>query len=420
MILMKKLAAVLIGAGDRGTNAYAPYALKHPDELSFVAVAEPHQERREHFAQMHGIPEEMRFTSWEALFGGPKMGDAAFICTKEQCHSGPTLAAMEKGYHILLEKPIDMSMNSCLDIATRAQNYDKTFMLCYVLRYAPFYMEMKRLLEEGAVGDIVTIQHLEGVGVMHFAHSFIRGNWRREEESGPIILSKSCHDFDLVCWLAEGECETVSSVGSLRQFIPENRPYGAPDRCTDGCPARECCMFYAPRVYSREHSGYASAVISPLDPSMEGKLQALKEGPYGRCVYACDNNVCDHQLTQLSFRNGINVSFTLSAYTPAFSRETVITGTKGLLRGIPETSTIERTDFLSGNCTSYVINAVEDRHNGGDYNIVADFIRCAGGSGEGRTSVKHAAQSHILAFAAEEARKKGKTVRVDELISARQ
>jgi len=384
-----------------------------------VAVAEPHQGRREHFAQIHGIPEGMRFSSWEALLGGPKLADAAFVCTKEQCHSGPALAAMEKGYHILLEKPIDMRLDSCLHIADRARDYEKTFMLCYVLRYAPFYMELKRLLCEGAVGEIISIEHFEGVGVMHFTHSFVRGNWRREDEAGPIILSKSCHDFDLVCWLTDSGCKTVASTGGLRHFVPENRPSGAPDRCLDGCPARDTCMFYAPRVYSREHSGYASAVISPLDASMEGKLEALKAGPYGRCVYACDNDVCDHQLTQLSFRNGIAVAFTLSAFTPAFSRETVITGTKGMLRGVADSNTIEHTAFLSGNCASYHVSAVEDRHNVGDYNIVADFVHCAGGSGEGRASVKYAAQSHILAFAAEEARKTGKTVHVDEFIKAR-
>ena len=129
---MKKVTAVLLGAGDRGMSAYGSYALANPDELQFVAVAEPRQDRRKKFQELHGIKDEMAFANWQDLLDRPQMADAVLICTWDRMHFQPTVKAIEKGYHILLEKPISTDPAECLVIGDLARKYDKVFMLCYV------------------------------------------------------------------------------------------------------------------------------------------------------------------------------------------------------------------------------------------------------------------------------------------------
>lgn len=118
---MKKVTAVVAGAGLRGMEAYAVYALEHPEELEIVAVAEPNPARREKFAADHHLPPERVFTTWEDLLAQPRLADAALICTQERMHYAPVLAALDKGYHVLCEKPMSPNKQEILAMAGRGE-----------------------------------------------------------------------------------------------------------------------------------------------------------------------------------------------------------------------------------------------------------------------------------------------------------
>ncbi|MBO9610668.1 MAG: Gfo/Idh/MocA family oxidoreductase, partial [Paenibacillaceae bacterium] len=284
---MKKITAALIGAGQRGEGAYASYALAYPDEIQFVAVADMDPVRRERFKQAHSLPEHHAYDSWEQLLDGPKLADAVLICLQDQLHFEPAIRALEKGYHVLLEKPMATDPKECIVMGQYAEKYKRVFSICHVLRYTEFYKKVKQLITEGAIGQMVSIQHTENVEYWHQAHSFVRGNWRNSDSSSPMILSKSCHDMDILLWLADADCTKVSSFGSLTHFRKESAPEGAPLRCLDGCPVQDTCPYYAPRMYL-ERDDWVGSVLRKIvsnDPSDEGVLEALKEGPYGRCVY---------------------------------------------------------------------------------------------------------------------------------------
>ena len=190
---MKQVTAILLGAGQRGAEAYASYALDYPNELKFVAVAEPRADRREEFAKLHDIAPQNAVESDMELLNRPKMADCVLICTQDQMHYEALKLAVEKGYHILCEKPISPVKSELIEIGEIAKNYDKVISICHVLRYSPFFRELKRLLDEGAIGQLVDIQHIESVGYWHMAHSFVRGNWRNKSLSSPMILQKCCH-----------------------------------------------------------------------------------------------------------------------------------------------------------------------------------------------------------------------------------
>ena len=172
------VTAILLGAGQRGYEVYGQCALEHPQDLKFVAVAEPDKARRERFAQAHGIAPEHTFESWEALLAQPKLADAAFICTQDRMHTQPTLLALEKGYHVLLEKPMSPVAGECIAMGKYAEKFNRVFSICHVLRYSEFFSAIKKVVASGKIGDVVNIKHAENVGYWHQAHSFVRGNWR--------------------------------------------------------------------------------------------------------------------------------------------------------------------------------------------------------------------------------------------------
>ena len=247
--MTKPIQAILIGAGQRGMDAYAPYALKHPDQIQFVAVAEPNPERRAQFSAQHNIPTAYQFESWEPLLELPQLGQAALICTQDQMHTEPTIAALDAGYDVLLEKPMATTLDECQQLVSAAEAAKRQLHICHVLRYTTHFSRLREVIQSGVLGQIVNVHHRENVSYWHMAHSFVRGNWRNEAESSPMILAKCCHDLDILIWLLDDHCDTLSSVGNLMHYRPENAPPGAPKRCLDGCPVAENCPFYAPRIY---------------------------------------------------------------------------------------------------------------------------------------------------------------------------
>ena len=413
---MKTVTAILLGAGGRGTT-YADYALDYPHEIKFVAVAEPDRGRREKFRKEHGIDESNCFESWEELLDKLRMADAALICTQDWMHFKPAMIALEKGYHVLLEKPMSNDPYECIKLGEQASLHKRAFLICHVLRYTPFFRTLKGLLEEGRIGRLISIQHNENVGYWHQAHSFVRGNWRNSGKTSPMILAKSCHDMDILLWLAGADCRDISSFGALTHFKAENAPEGAPKRCLDGCPAERECPYYAPRVYIGTDIAWLPLAISN-DTSVEGLLKALREGPYGRCVYHCDNDVVDHQVVNMEFENEVTASFTMCAFTRECDRTIKLMGTEGEIRGHMEKNEIEVLNFKTGYREVIHLESAGSGHGGGDYGIMRDFVSLVreDKSSKGLTSADISVQSHVMAFAAERSRLEKQVININEFM----
>ena len=402
---MKPITAVVLGAGSRG-SIYSGFAREHPDQLRIVAVAEPRADRRNILAEELNIPESNRFESWQDLLDRPRMADCAFVCTLDDDHTAPAVKAMELGYHLLLEKPMSNTEEECRTIVETANRTERTLAVCHVLRYTPFYMTLKNLIEQGQIGEVTALNQIENVGYWHQAHSFVRGNWRTVRETSPMILQKSCHDMDIILWLVGKDCKRVQSFGSLRHFNSENAPADAPKRCLDGCPHAETCPYYAPRLYmNMELTGWPVDVIT-TDLSEAGRRKALEEGPYGRCVYHCDNDVVDRQIVNLEFDGGAVATFTMTAFSADFSRQLKIFGTEGQITADMGTREIVLHRFWEEKKVIPMMECPEvSGHGGGDYGILRDFLHVLREGGESRTSAKISLQSHLICFAAEKSRK---------------
>jgi len=401
------IKAVLFGAGLRGAVAYAPYALAHPQALKFVAVAEPDPERRARFAAQHHIPKTHQFTSWEEVLAKPRMADVVFNCTQDQMHFASSIPTLEAGYDMLLEKPMTNSLTETVQLVQFAEKQGRLLQICHVLRYTPFFTTLNKVLRSGQLGDIVTVEHRENVAYHHMAHSFVRGNWRNAGASSPMILAKSCHDLDILYWNLGVPVKFIQSFGALRYFRPENAPAGATPRCTDGCPVAATCPFDARRVYLNMDRADWVIMAMTNDLSLAGRQAALETGPYGRCVYACDNDVVDNQTVNMILENDTTVTFTMHGHSHAEGRSMRYDGTRATLRAttIGQEPQIEIHHHLTDECERIEIPLTDGSgHGGGDFGVVDGFLRTLRGEADGLTSARVSLESHLMAFAAEEAR----------------
>ncbi|MFW5785631.1 MAG: Gfo/Idh/MocA family oxidoreductase [bacterium] len=441
---------VVVGAGIRGREVYGRWIRRHSKRARVVAVAEPNAARRAEMSREHAIPPERSFADWRELLDGPPVADVCLVTTQDRDHTEPAVAALEAGYAVLLEKPMATTPEECRRLVTTAERTGNELRVCHVMRYAPLFQAAHRAIAAGEIGRVLHLEHSENVAYWHFAHSYVRGPWRRRDESSPLILAKSCHDLDIIHWLAGSFVTRVQSFGSRVFFRQESAPPGAPERCTDGCPVAESCLWYAPRLYLDGQSLYhttqyaASPVIRVAgrlvkrflrsrfrrwpatvisdDPSREARMQALRTGPFGRCVYRCDNDVPDQQSITLEFENGITATMGLHGFSFLDGRWFRIDGSEGTLQGRFTYAGQElrlhrhegRSRFL------YRTGLDPGGHGQADSALMEAFFPEPAALSESAapTSLSSAAESlesHLAAFAAERSRVEGRVVELTEL-----
>lgn len=412
----KQITAIVIGAGNRG-RLYARYAEKYPKHMKVVGVSDILESRCLAMAKKHNVPKENRFGHYDEVFEKPKFADVVIVSTPDDRHLEPCIKALELGYDVLLEKPAAQTEEECLQILETSKRTGRIVAICHVLRYSPYFIALKKVVDSGVIGDLVNIQHFEPIQFAHMAHSYVRGNWRCEGQTTPIILAKSCHDLDIMRWIVDRPCETISADGSLYLFKKENMPEGAPYRCTDGCPHQDTCPYSAIDVYVKKKAHLGVFDLKNKNSEKE-IMEKLRTTGYGRCVYQCDNDQPDHYVAEMTYEGGKTGTFTMDAFTPWGGRRTRIMGTMGYIEGDMKEFTV--WDFKTGKTSvwSMEVQDVEEYrgsgHGGGDYALVRDFIEAVALQDPGRlsSSIEASIESHVIGFAAEKSRKSDKKVKV--------
>jgi predicted dehydrogenase len=411
---MSAVDVVVVGAGNRGFHAYGGYARAHPGEVQCVAVVEPIDERRWRFSEAHGIPSERQLRTWEELMERPRLASAAINTTMDRTHHASTLALLRAGYDVLLEKPMGVSAGECVEMVQTARQLGRVLQICHVLRYAPFFRTVRDIVTSGRLGDIVALEWNENLVYWHFAHSFVRGRWSNADTSAPMILTKCCHDLDLLVWML-GRPQTITSSGSLSHFRAERVGPEIPERCTDGCPIEAECPYYAPRIYIERNPGHWARDPVSLDHSPEALRRSLEEGPYGRCVFRSTNNVVDHQVVVLGYEDGLNATLTMQGSSHVEGRTLRIDGLRATLLGNESRNELQLHDHLTGKAETLHPAGVSGGHGGGDSGVMREFLHAVNtGSRDVLTSAAESLVSHLVAFAAEDARITQRVVRYDE------
>ena len=415
---MKKVSFAFLGMGDRGT-VYASKVLLHPEEAEITAIADLRQERLEKANKHIGLPETRVFHSAEALLTQPKLADILVIATQDQQHCAHAVDAMEAGYDILLEKPIASRLEDVVTIAKTAKRLGRRVLVCHVLRYTVFYKEIRRLLNEGVIGTVQSVEASESVAYFHQAHSFVRGNWHNSEKSSPMILAKCCHDMDILQWVIGKKCLKLNSFGSLGHFNKNHAPHGSTERCFD-CKA-ENCPYHAPKFYISRLPGWPANILC-AEPTEEKVLQALRDTDYGRCVYRMDNDVVDHQTVNMLMEDGVTVTFQMNAFTNIQTRSIRIMGSEGELWGNFKKKELffQRWGEEPVQIDLFALCQDFSGHGGGDAGIISDAIRLYRGEDFDTSSItylENSVESHYMAFAAEKSRiEGGQLVNMDDYV----
>lgn len=435
---MKKVTMAIVGLGNRGNDIYAHYQLVAPNEVEIVAVADPIEGRRKQAQELYGLTANQCYQTAEELLDQPKLADVLVVATQDKQHVAQAVKGVEKGYHIICEKPISPSIGECLVLQKSAHRYKRKIAVGHVLRYTPFYSKVKEIIKSGRIGDVVTIQAIESVTFWHQSHSFVRGNWRNSKETSPMILAKCCHDMDIFTWLLEKKCEKITSYGDLYLFKEAMAPEGATHRCMDGCKVKESCPYDAEKIYiTNDRTGirqviaqnkkgddaWPVCVLSPNELTEEAIYQEIKDGPYGRCVYYCDNNVVDHQVVNMEFENHITVNFTMTAFTAKPGRSIKVCGTKGDIIGELADNVVRVTEFGKNEEVFNVAEGDMSGHAGGDNRFIHDFLYSIlqeDDEEQLKTGIDVSIQSHIMAIAAEYSRQnQGVSVDIEQFIKSK-
>jgi len=410
---MPTLAA--IGLGSRGRMYLSE--LKKFKDVKITALCDSNKLTLEHTAGW--AKPERTFDDEDNFFAAGRIADWLIIASPDLIHYRHMKKALELGYNILAEKPVTPNPAEIDELCNLADEKDCTVLVCHVLRYTPYFRTIKDIIASGEIGEVVNIVHEENVGYWHFAHSFTRGNWRNLKVSAPFLLAKCSHDFDLLHWFVQKPCESISAYGSLYYFHEGNKPEGAAAYCLDGCPYLKTCPYSAEKLYLSKKTplgwGREIAAGLPYNPSHRQLREALRTGDYGRCVYSCDNDVCDHHSVAMQFEGGTTATLNVSAFNKEFSRRTHILGTKGELYGQDDTMRLQKNIYGGASKKLKIRASSRSGHGGGDTGLTGTVHALMNGKSipkDNLTTLQETRISHRMVYAALESVATGETIRL--------
>lgn len=411
------ISVSVLGAGGRG-GLFGQIIKDIPHLATVVGVAEPRDAYRDEFARTHALPKEAVFKKWQEFVKRPKMSDAVVVATMDREHIEPAVACLDKGYHVLLEKPMATTLEDCRAIADAQRRSGRFVAVCHSLRYHKAFRKVKEIIDDGRIGRVVSIDQLEQVGYWHQAHSFVRGNWGNESRSTFMLMAKSCHDIDYIAYLVGRPCRRVTSFGALTYFKKANAPKGSTERCTDGCEVEPTCAYSALKQYvqcsTEEMNRWPANVVAPVH-TPEAHLKAIRTGPYGRCVWRCDNDVVDHQVVAMEFDDDITATFTMTGFTKDGGREIRVHGTEGEILFQENCVTVKT--FSDNNVVATHIGEERGGHGGGDTRVVRSWIEAIRRKDSSLilTDAQESLRTHTIVFAAEKSRHERRMVELAEL-----
>ena len=412
----KIVTVSIIGLGGRGGEAYGRYLIKQKDKFKITDICDINPVRLHKYGEAFSIDMDHRFDTEEEFFE-KKRSDVLFITTLDHLHVRMAKKALELGYDIVLEKPISDDVNELRELSKLAAEKQSKIMVCHVLRYTVTMRKLKEIINSGAIGRLVSIDHTENVVYWHEAHSYVRGNWRNRKVAAPMIMAKCCHDLDLIQDFVGSQCRAVSSMGSLAYFKPEFKPEGSADRCTQ-CKYLETCTYSAKRIYpgmwhnvGEPENIFPFNLITDAYPTTEKALmEAIETGPYGRCVFSCDNDVVDNQTVIMQFENGITATLKMEAFVRDGGRDIRFFGTEGDLELNEGKGTITLRPFNGPEVVWKITDLTDDLegHGGGDHRMIDELYDIMMGKNpKVATSLDESIESHYMALAAEESRLAG-------------
>lgn len=351
--MSEKCSIAVIGVGQRG-YAYVSMLQNHP-QVHLAALCDSSPERLSCFARELKCEEVPQFHSIEELFANVSC-DAVVITTPDFTHKECAVKAFQAGKHVMLEKPMAPDADSCREIIRAAKKSGKTLQVGFVLRCHPVFKAVKKELEAGTIGQLLSINCSESLGVMHGA-SYMRRWHRKSANSGGFLLAKCSHDLDLMSDLTDSLPRRVSSFGGTDFFTPDKQKAPVCSKCSD-----ETCRF-------RFHGEMVRMTPDEIrDPAAKN---------FDLCVFNADKDVVDNQQVILEYANGVRGTFSLNLFAPRPKREWRLVGTAGYIDA--DTGKKEYTVAFSDGHEGYTRHCEagnSSAHDGSDMIFLNEFVNC--------------------------------------------
>lgn len=393
---MEKVKLAIIGTGLRGAYTYAPLIAKYKDKCEIVAFVENKKGRRDLFLEKYPVDKDMVFDNLNDFIAHDKLADAVIISHYDLLHYDTAQVLLVKGYDVLVETPVANSLDGLVHLKEYSlKNKDRLFMVAYNNRYSSFYTKLKEIVDDKKLGDLINISYNVDIGYQNFVHNYVRGNWRITSDTATIMLTNSCQDIDMMINLSKGKCQKVSCFSDLRIFNWENFNTKMSENCFR-CSEEESCPFSAKKIYLQEDKFINNSVhINPTKDNLEA---ILKQGPYGKCVFYCDNDVCDNLTSIFKFDNKVTSNFNINAFTKESDKKIRLFFKEGEVEASFKQKEIKIKSFLN---TDEKIIKIDQENT--DEKLFLDFIdRVKNKNYKSCISdVGSVIESHVATFAAE-------------------
>ena len=378
----KTLHIGLIGAGNRAGK----YLSCLPQGVQVDAVVDPDSLRRKHL--LKNCPAAKGYAHMVDIPASEPL-DAVIVAAPDRVHVPIGKEAARRGWHILMEKPVAQNLAEYRELM--ASTAGITVGVCLEMRLHPFYRRVKELIPR--LGRILSVHHTEKIGADRMSHSFVRGLWASHSSAGPIFLSKCCHDTDFLLWALGGTPVEVRSKGALQRFKASQAPKGSTERCLT-CPLKDC-PYNAVKLY-RERQAWTGGFTPADGQTLAQEIERqLREGPFGRCVYRCDNDVNDYQEVDVTMEDGAQLHICLDGLSLEEGRITFIEGTEGTLRA--QDWHIYWNDIL---LEDYSHLALAPLHAGADQALIEDFFHALRTGKAPAATLEDALPAHEICYLA--------------------
>lgn len=398
---MGKIKLGLIGAGLRGNYTYGRH-IESIYNCEITSIVEKRKGRRDAFSKTYNIKDENVFETIEEFLEKDKIVDGVIVASGDDNHYNHICTLLEKGYNILVEFPVTNTLDRLVKINRLCEKYkDRLFMTCNSLKYNEMYMKLKEIIQNKSLGELVNIQYNNDIGYVDYSHNYVRGNWRIDSDTSPLILNKNSQDIDILLYLVDSECNKVASFGNLKQMNNNNFKLNMGENCFQ-CNVENECPYSAKKIYIENENDINYAVH--INPTKENLIEILKKGPYGRCVYRCDNNVVDNMLSIIQFENGVNITLNTTAFSKESNKNIKILFSNGEIEASILKQEIVIKEF--GKDKEYDITYESNTEKESEKKLIQDFIQALSSKdyNQNKSTAKESLESHIIAFAIEYSR----------------
>jgi len=381
--------------GGRSTG-FGHFFSKNPSDGVIVAMCDTIPEKAQAVAERFGLKAEIFDNVHDMIRKVPL--DAVFISTHDAAHVEPATAALDANIDVFCEKPLATTLEDCDKIADAAKRSSATFCLGFNLRYTPIHETIHDIVATGGIGKVTTIEANE----WYYGGKTYFRRWNRlGRHGGGLWITKCCHDFDILNWLADADPVSVYAATSLSHYKPKPQ---AAQQCRD-CKLQFSC----PDYYN---------VFRFPDPINDDIITSLKligeehgQGPADLCLYNSDKDTFDNGVAVITYQNDIRAVYAINVVASRSTRQLRINGTEGCIEGDMGEGKIRVTERHTHKQYEYDMRTLmAGGHGGADDRLMRDFIRAVRTGAAPRTGCAEGRKSVRLGLAARESAETGQVV----------